>query len=151
MGQLKQIAKPTEKSVQALLATILPSCAECTVVCTDRRCEQCNEPFCAPCFRTVHSSSRALGRHVLLPARPSTDVQIGAELQNCKFHANEEIDYFCQKCAMAICTKCRTERHAGHRNGPLLLEVDYAKQFFLFLAYICPTHILEPENVTAPA
>lgn len=107
----------------------MPYCAECSIVQTDRQCVGCNALFCAPCFETVHTSSRVLSQHELLP---SSSLQMNAsqklaapEMEMCKRHTDLAIDHLCETCLVMVCGECGPEHHEGHSLVLMSSEVDW--------------------------
>lgn len=107
-----------------------PMCYECQTVRTDKLCAKCDRlPFCAACFRKVHSA-RSLRRHELQATAESAGsmdmdhAAFAAEQTRCRHHANAELQFYCRPCGQAICGECKRDRHDQHGNVvALLLEV----------------------------
>jgi hypothetical protein len=67
-------------------------------------CSKCNKWFCDQCAN-FHKS--LLADHITTP----TKIQ---KLSKCSIHPNDEILFFCEKCGIGICEKCKLDSHYDH-------------------------------------
>ena len=67
-------------------------------------CSKCNKWFCEQCL-IFHKS--LLPDHIITPTKIP-------KYSKCKIHHNNDILYFCNKCKIGICEKCKTSTHYEH-------------------------------------
>ena len=67
-------------------------------------CSKCNKWFCDQCS-IFHKS--------LLPDHITTPTKI-PKFSKCLLHPNDDILFFCSKCKIGICEKCKSDSHIDH-------------------------------------
>lgn len=85
------------------------------------RCLNCDINLCANC-KVKHSSPESDQLHHFLeiveqPKEQQMKSHPSAKLSfvnHCKKHTEEEINVYCTKCNVNICTKCKEEKHQAH-------------------------------------
>ncbi|OWF54863.1 E3 ubiquitin-protein ligase TRIM71-like [Mizuhopecten yessoensis] len=87
----------------------------------EARCVECRELMCNFCHQS-HRRSKASKHHsitMLGDIHTETGEISGSR---CSIH-DEELAYFCRPCDTAVCKKCRTSDHKGHRSRPVKVIV----------------------------
>ena len=67
-------------------------------------CSKCDKWFCEQCL-IFHKS--LLPDHIITPTKIP-------QFSKCKIHQENDILYFCNKCKIGICEKCKTNSHCDH-------------------------------------
>nr|XP_022341340.1 uncharacterized protein LOC111135501 isoform X2 [Crassostrea virginica]XP_022341341.1 uncharacterized protein LOC111135501 isoform X2 [Crassostrea virginica] len=89
-------------------------------------CNDCHRPLCEQC-RDQHLKNQDTKTHEIVPYRYRKQ---RLSVEKCKHHPTRNIDIFCQECQIALCLKCFTKEHQGHKFDDL--EEIYAEKYALW-------------------
>nr|XP_022341355.1 uncharacterized protein LOC111135511 [Crassostrea virginica]XP_022341356.1 uncharacterized protein LOC111135511 [Crassostrea virginica]XP_022341358.1 uncharacterized protein LOC111135511 [Crassostrea virginica] len=89
-------------------------------------CNACHRPLCEQC-RDEHLKNPDTKSHEIVPYRYRKQ---RLSVEKCKHHPTRNIDIFCQECQIALCLKCFTKEHQGHKFDDL--EEIYAEKYALW-------------------
>ncbi|XP_022341340.2 uncharacterized protein LOC111135501 [Crassostrea virginica] len=89
-------------------------------------CNDCHRPLCEQC-RDQHLKNPDTKTHEIVPYRYRKQ---RLSVEKCKHHPTRNIDIFCQECQIALCLKCFTKEHQGHKFDDL--EEIYAEKYALW-------------------
>ncbi|XP_078311977.1 uncharacterized protein LOC111135531 [Crassostrea virginica] len=89
-------------------------------------CNDCHLPLCEKC-RDDHLKNPDTKSHEIVPYRYRKQ---RLSVEKCKHHPTRNIDIFCQECQIALCLKCFTKEHEGHKFDDL--EEIYAEKYALW-------------------
>ena len=89
-------------------------------------CNNCHRPLCEQC-RDEHLKNPDTQTHEIVPYRYRKQ---RLSVEECKQHPTRNIDIFCQECQIALCLKCFTKEHQGHKFDDL--EEIYAEKYALW-------------------
>jgi len=82
-------------------------------------CQMCQEHHCEEC-KMIHQRSKMSRNHTYVPLE---EIDFKKSLPPrpllCPFHPNQEIDTFCKKEKVPICSKCAVENHGNHEVAML--------------------------------
>ncbi|KAL1464703.1 hypothetical protein WDU94_004327, partial [Cyamophila willieti] len=94
---------------------------ECTKELANVKCEQCGDIFCNHCFKTVHSRSKTLSKHVsILLSSTGLDTEfllkqsLPVTESKCLTHPTQYLAMYCNECALALCPSCFLSSHKEH-------------------------------------
>nr|XP_022341359.1 uncharacterized protein LOC111135512 [Crassostrea virginica] len=89
-------------------------------------CNDCHRPLCEQC-RDQHLKNPDTKTHEIVPYRYRKQ---RFSVEKCKHHPTRNIDIFCKECQIALCLKCFTKEHRGHKFDDL--EEIYAGKYALW-------------------
>nr|XP_022341353.1 uncharacterized protein LOC111135510 isoform X2 [Crassostrea virginica]XP_022341354.1 uncharacterized protein LOC111135510 isoform X2 [Crassostrea virginica] len=89
-------------------------------------CNDCHRSLCEQC-RDQHLKNPDTKTHEIVPYRYRKQ---RVSVEKCKHHPTRNIDIFCQECQIALCLKCFTKEHQGHKFDDL--EEIYAEKYALW-------------------
>ncbi|XP_078310241.1 uncharacterized protein LOC111135535 [Crassostrea virginica] len=89
-------------------------------------CNDCHRSSCEQC-RDDHLKNPDTQTHEIVPYRYRKQ---RLSVEKCKHHPTRNIDIICQECQIALCLKCFTKEHQGHKFDDL--EEIYAEKYALW-------------------
>uniref|UniRef100_A0A8D9B280 Tudor domain-containing protein 15 n=1 Tax=Cacopsylla melanoneura TaxID=428564 RepID=A0A8D9B280_9HEMI len=121
-------------------------CNECSKELANVKCEQCGDLFCNPCFKSVHTRSKTLAKHVSIllsstsaPSPLDTEFLLKQSLpvteSKCLTHPTQYLAMYCNECTLALCPSCFLSSHKEHpvlsieeKNTSMVEELKVASQ-----------------------
>ena len=109
---------------QAQLTSSQVTCNFCQEKNATMHCVECNESYCHVCSGG-HQRAKISFSHEQIPL---DDARVGntivKRIPRCQQHIGYEIDYYCNTCKEAICSRCTVEKHPKHDFCPLSQITD---------------------------
>ncbi|CAC5355088.1 unnamed protein product [Mytilus coruscus] len=97
------------------------TCEICVSAYGSQYCLECEQYFCENC-KTFHKRQKVTKNHQF---QSSSDI-IPEGKSKCKEH-NEDVNFVCKTCNLAVCSSCVTGSHTGHAFSKLIDNITQMK------------------------
>jgi hypothetical protein len=87
------------------------------------RCLECDQSMCPSCCKTHLKMNASRNHHLVSLSERGTSRMTASSF--CDKHSHSELSFYCQKCEMSICLKCKLTTHENHPSADL---VEFANE-----------------------